>query len=76
MSFPQRRRLRLLHFVVQPVFVWDDGDSITPGPPAQPNQLTLSALADLADTWADQFAAMCAQVDEGESTGGGVADTE
>lgn len=40
------RRLRVLHVIVQPVLVWDDGDTLTPGPSAQPLPL---AVADLID---------------------------
>lgn len=50
------RRLRLQHFLVQPVVVWDDGSELTPGPPVQPQPLTLAGLRDLADTWPEKLA--------------------
>jgi hypothetical protein len=30
------RKLRLLHFVVQPLCVWDDGEALSPGPTLSP----------------------------------------
>ena len=50
------RRLRLQHFVVQPVVVWDDGEELLPGPPIEPQPLTLAGLRDLADTWTAKLA--------------------
>ena len=38
------RRLRISHVVVQPVLVWDDGETLEPGPPLAPQQINLSDL--------------------------------
>lgn len=44
------KKLRVLHVVVQPVLVWDDGEELTPfEQQAQPIQVPLSALDGLAD---------------------------
>jgi sugar phosphate isomerase/epimerase len=43
------RRLRISHVVVQPVLVWDDGDELAPGPPAQAVQVSLAELDGYAD---------------------------
>jgi hypothetical protein len=42
-----KRTLRLLHVIVQPVFVWDDGETLVPGPEVQPVQAPITALPDL-----------------------------
>lgn len=57
--------VRLLHFVVQPVLVVDDGDEITPAPALQPNVLTLKGLRDMADRWPEHLAQMAAQIEAG-----------
>jgi hypothetical protein len=49
-------RLRLQHFVVQPVVVWDDGEELLPGPAIEPQPLTLAGLRDLAETWGAKLA--------------------
>jgi hypothetical protein len=49
-------KLRLLHFVVQPVLLADDGDSLVPGPAVQPQPLTLDGLRDLAANWPEKLA--------------------
>lgn len=36
------KRLRLLHLLVQPVLVWDDGSELTAGPDSQARALSLS----------------------------------
>lgn len=43
------KRLRVLGVIVQPVLVWDDGETLTPADPVQATQVPLSALAGLAD---------------------------
>lgn len=42
-------RLRVLHVLVQPVFVIDDGDELKPAPEVQASTVTLSGLASVAD---------------------------
>lgn len=42
-------RLRLLHVLVQPVFVIDDGDELKPAPEVQTTTVTLSGLAAFPD---------------------------
>lgn len=44
-------KLRVLHFIVQPVLVWDDGSHLAPGPVVEPQALTLHGLRDLVDNW-------------------------
>src|SRR5690606_34712773 len=44
------RRLRVAHVIVQPVLVWDDGETLSPAAPLQPATLTLPELDGLADT--------------------------
>lgn len=43
------KSLRLLHIVVQPVLVWDDGEEITPGPQVDSFAATLSQLDGVAE---------------------------
>lgn len=31
-----QKRLRVAHLVIQPILVWDDGEHLEPGPPAEP----------------------------------------
>ena len=50
------RRLRLQNFLVPTVVVWDDGTELMPGPPVQPQPLTLAGLRDLAETWPEKLA--------------------
>lgn len=56
------RRLRLQHFVVQPVFIWDDGEELSPGPAVEPQPLTLAGLNDLLETWTEKLSQIQAQV--------------
>jgi hypothetical protein len=44
------RRLRILHVIVTPVLVYDDGDELTPGPQAQPIAVPLSGVAALIES--------------------------
>ena len=55
------RRLRLQHFVVQPVLSWDDGDDLSPGPWVQAQPVTLAGLRDLLDEWPAKLAELQAQ---------------
>lgn len=43
------KKLRIAHVIVQPVFVYDDGEELEPGPVASPVQVPLKALSGLAD---------------------------
>lgn len=38
-------KIRVLHVIVQPVLVCDDGNELSPGPEAQPVRIPLSELA-------------------------------
>lgn len=42
-------RLRVLHVLVQPVFVLDDGEELQPGPTAEAFQATLAQLGDVGE---------------------------
>lgn len=53
-----QRRLRVLHVQVRPVLVWDDGETMTPGPPTEPSIHSMAALADLADKINSEVAAL------------------
>lgn len=57
-------RLRLQHFVVQPVLVWDDGNDLVPGPAVEPQPLTLQGLRDLGESWPDKLAELERQARE------------
>ena len=46
-----QRKLRLIHFVVQPVLVWDNGEELAPGPQIEPQAVTLAGLRELAENW-------------------------
>lgn len=43
------RKLRVLHVLVQPVLVWDDGQDLLAGPEVQPQALPLSAMPELPE---------------------------
>lgn len=58
------KRLRLQHFVVQPVLVWDDGETLSPGPPVQAQALTLEGTRDLVETWPAKLAELQAAAGE------------
>lgn len=53
---PPARRLRLDHFVIQPVLRWDDGTELSAGPEIQPAALTLAGLQELIDNWPAKLA--------------------
>lgn len=55
------RTLRVLHVLVQPVLVWDDGEEMTPGPQVQPLTMPLSKTVDLASELPAQVEALAAQ---------------
>lgn len=57
-------RLRLQHFIVQPVLVNDDGDELQPGPVVEPRPFTLAALKALADEWPDRLTELEQQAQE------------
>lgn len=57
------RRLRVLHVIVQPVLVWDDGETLTPGPQASPVQLPVAEVATLAERLPAEIANLQAQAD-------------
>lgn len=56
--------VRLLHFVVQPVLVVDDGESLAAAPSVQASTLTLAGLRDLVDRWPEHLAAIEAQIEK------------
>jgi hypothetical protein len=58
-------RLRLQHFIVQPVLVWDDGNELTPGPQVQPQPLTVAGMRDLAEDWPAKLAELQARAKDG-----------
>lgn len=39
------KQLRIYAVLVQPVLVWDDGDTLTPADPVQPSTVPLSSAA-------------------------------
>ncbi len=61
-------KLRLGSFLVQPLLMWDDGESLTPalnqdgGHLVSPLTVTPSGLRELADNWPEQFARIQAQL--------------
>jgi hypothetical protein len=55
------RRLRVLHVIVQPVLVWDDGEELEAGPQIAPASLPLPQLNALADRLRAEVAALEAQ---------------
>jgi hypothetical protein len=54
-------RLRLQHFIVQPVLSWDDGEDLTPGPVVQPQSLSYAGLRELVEGWPEKLAQLQAQ---------------
>jgi hypothetical protein len=56
------RRLRIAQLVVNPVLIWDDGETIEPGPQLNPIPVTLGGLADLAASLPAEVAALEAQL--------------
>jgi hypothetical protein len=43
------KRLRVVHVIVKPVLVWDNGEELTAGPEVEASALPLSALAQYAE---------------------------
>lgn len=43
------KKLRVLHVIVQPVLVYDDGNELYPGPAVQPVQIRLSELSSIEE---------------------------
>lgn len=58
--------LRILHVVVQPVLVWDDGEELHPGPQLQPLVRPLSQLAAVAASLPPEVAALAEKLAENE----------
>lgn len=42
-------KLRILHVTVQPVLVWDDGETLSPGPDAQSMNLPTGQVKEFID---------------------------
>lgn len=57
------RKLRVLHVVVQPVLVYDDGTELTEGPQTRPSTVPLSALGDMAERIAAEVEAFSETVE-------------
>lgn len=57
------KRIRLQHFIVQPVLVLDDGEEFTPGPRIEPQPLTLAGLRDLVERWPENLAELQSRAD-------------
>lgn len=49
-------RLRIAQINVQPVLVWDDGESLSPGPPCNPVPVAFADLPTLAEKLREQLA--------------------
>lgn len=61
-------KLRVLHVLVQPVLVWDDGDELTPGPATQPTAVSVAQLVDAPKALAAEVARLQDDFDQ-QSTG-------
>ena len=57
------RRLRLLHVLFQPVVVWDDGESIEPGPVLEVKALSLAEFEEAAARIPAELEALAAQIE-------------
>lgn len=57
------RKLRVLHVVVQPILVWDDGDELVMGPPIDPQPIPLSKLIEWAEHVPGEVASIEAQIE-------------
>lgn len=64
------KRLRISHVEVRPVLVWDDGDELTPGPPLQPQALSLSRALQMLDALPAEVEALAAQLATQPATDG------
>ena len=58
------RRLRISHVIVQPVFAWDDGEELSPGPQAAPITVPLSGLDGLAERFRAELSRLESQPTE------------
>lgn len=56
--------LRLAHLRITPVLVWDDGDSILPGPELNEVAVPLSGLGELAERLPAEVAALAEKMAE------------
>lgn len=55
------RKLRILHVVIQPVLVYDDGEELTPGPQSSPVAVPLSEVAAAIASLPGELANLAAQ---------------
>lgn len=51
-------QLRVLHVLMQPVLVWDDGEEFTPGPGIDPVAVPVSQIAAFVEKLPDEVAAV------------------
>jgi hypothetical protein len=58
------KKLRLAHVLVQPVFVYDDGEEMTPGPQIQATQFAPSQLSEFVDSLPNLVAEVEAKIAE------------
>jgi len=58
--------IRLLHFVVQPVLVSDEGEELTQVPPVSPQVLTLTQLAALVQDWPTHLAGLTEHIEKSD----------
>lgn len=56
------RRLRVSHYVVQPVLVWDDGRELAPGPRVDAVALSTTDLLELPGRMPTELMALEAQL--------------
>jgi hypothetical protein len=61
------RRLRLLHVIAQPVLVWDDGQTLTPGPQVNVATVPATELAGLGERILAEIAQLAAQAEAQDS---------
>lgn len=60
------KKLRIARVVVQPVFIWDDGEELSDGPTVEPVSLPHSQLAQFVANLPEQVAALAEQLAERE----------
>lgn len=61
------KRLRLMSITLKPAFVWDDGETLDPGPDVEALQLTLSGALEMLDGMDEHIAALEAKTLDAES---------
>lgn len=61
------KRLRVSQVLVQPVLVWDDGETLTPGPQVDPVTLSQADLAGWVEGLGDQLIGLQEQLEPTES---------